>query len=793
MIRNVDFQKTTEEAFLKYAASVAQERAIPDVRDMLKIGLRQGLYAQYTNKLTHKDKFQKAQKSVAAAMTQSYVHGDVAMYDTFIRSARPWSYHYPLEDVQGSYGNPSSPDSHAAARYVEMRASEISNFLFDGLKKNAIGDQWYWNYDDSEEIPSVFPSIGYWNIVNGCSGIAVAMATNVPQFNLREVNEALIKLIQDPNINFDEIYCAPDFACGGTITNARAVKESLRYGRGESVRLQSTLTYFPDENMIQATELPHGVFTNTIIDQLAALVEEHPDYGIERVVDHTKKTADIRIYLSKGVNPKKMITKLYKDTSLANWFSVNMILLDKGRFPRVFGWREACQAYIDHIRECKRNIIKFDLDKALARKNIVEGLIKAYSIIDEVVALIRSSANPTEAAQKLISTFEFNEEQAKAILAMKLSSLTKLDIVKLNEELEELGRKIAEYQHLLNDTTALDNELIKILQEVANKYGDARRTKITNIVAAKDEPTEPIKEEEVSVMLFDNNMLRVIKKEDLQGGKRGNKGTNIKPPKNSNLINTLYTTNLGLITAFTNCGRMYNLSIDDLEYNKDYSVYELLSLQGTEKIILLVDATSFNSYNSLITVSKNGYIKKTSIKEYNSRAKKGVVAVKLEDKDTLVGAYLSMKEADKIFIVNSSGYYNFYQVDEISFTGRATKGVKAIKLLDNEYIQSATIIKDGLEYKGILTIDASGRGKITPVEDFNTTSRGIRGSQVMNLKEGKIAAIYAVPVAQEKIFITANNKAVLLETKTIPIQNRSTVGIRIIDARNNENTNIEIM
>ena len=760
---------------------------------MLKIGLRQGLYAQFTNKLTHKDKMQKAQKSVAAAMAQSYVHGDVAMYDTFIRAARPWSYRYPVEDVQGSFGNPSSPDSHAAARYVEMRAGEMADFFFTGLKKNAIGEQWYSNYDDTELIPSVFPSIGFWNIVNGCSGIAVAMATSVPQFNLKEVNEALIKIIQNPTVDFDDIYCAPDFACGGTITNAKAVKESLRYGKGESIRLQAKLTYYPDQNMIQATELPYGVFTNTVIDQLAALTEENPSYGIEKVTDYTKKIADIRIYLSKGTNPKKMITKLYKDTSLENWYSINMILLDQGRFPKVFGWREACDAYINHIRSCERNIIKFDLDKALARLNVVEGLIMAAASIDEVVAIIRSSQNPSEASQKLIARFGFNEEQTKAILAIKLSSLTKIDAIKLNDEREELSRKITEYQHLLNDTTALDNELIKILQEVANKYGDARRTKITNLLVEEEEEKETIKEDEVSVMLFDNNMLRVIKKEDLQGGKKGNKGTNIKPPKNANLINTLYTTNLSLIKAFTNCGRMYTLSIFDLEYGKDYTIYELLALQDTEKIILLVDATSFNSYNSLITISKNGYIKKTSIKEYNTHTKKGVIGVKLEDKDSLIAAFLSMKETDKVFIVNSSGYYNFYQVEEISFTGRATKGVKAIKLLENEYIQSATIIKEGLEYKGILTIDASGRGKITPVEDFSTTSRGIRGSQVMTLKDEKIAAIYAIPLTQEKIFITANNKAVLLETKVIPVQNRSTVGIRIIDARNNENTNIEIM
>lgn len=792
MIREVDFQKTTEDAFLAYAASVAQERAIPDVRDMLKIGLRQGLYAQFTNKLTYKDKYQKAQKSVAAAMSQSYVHGDAAMYDTFIRAARPWSYRYPVEAVQGNYGNPSSPDSHAAARYVEMKAAEISNLFFDGLKKNAIGEQKYWNYDNTEEIPSVFPSIGFWNIVNGCSGIAVAMATSVPQFNLREVNEALIKIIRNPNIDFNEIYCAPDFATGGTITNAAQVKESLRYGKGESIRLKAKLDYFPDQNMIQATELPYGVFTNTVIDQLAALTNENENYGIDRVVDHTKKIADIRIYLSKGANPKKMIAKLYKDTSLENWYSVNMVLLDQGRFPRVFGWREACDAYINHIRTCKCNVIQFDLDKALARKNIVDGLIKAYSIIDDVVATIRASSSPAEASIQLINKFQFNEEQAKAILAMKLSSLTRLDIVKLNNEQEELVKNIEWCQYLLNTPTALDEELIKVLREVAQKYGDERRTKILNIVDSDIEESESIKEEDIGIMLFDNNIIRLVQKDDLQGGKRGRKGINIKPPKNANLINTLYTTNLGTVAAFTNAGRMYNFSLADLDYGKDYSIYELITPQDNEKVLLLIDTTSFNSYHNLVTVSKKGYIKKTAVKEYGSRMKKGVVAVKLDDGDSLISVFLSSNDDDKVFIASTSGNYNFYKLSEISCTGRATRGVKAIKLTSSENIQSATIVKNNLQYYGILTITISGRGKITPVSDFNETTRAIKGAQVMNTKDDKLAVVYAVPETQEKIFISANNKAVLLNIKNIPIQNRNTSGVSIIDAKDS-NTKIEIM
>ena len=680
MIKNVDFQQTIEDAFLKYGASIAQERSLPDVRDMLKIGLRQGLYAQFTNKLTHKDKFQKAQKSVAAAMSQSYVHGDVAMYDALIRAARPWSSRYALEDVQGSYGNPSSPDSHAAARYVEMRASEVSDYFFNGLKKNAIGSQWYMNYDDTEEIPLVFPSIGYWNIVNGCTGIAVAMATSVPQFNLKEVNEALIRIIRDPTVAFDDIYCAPDFACGGTITNAEEVKEALKNGRGKSIRLRATLRYDPAQNMIQATELPYGVFTNTIMDQLGTLTVDDPDYGIDRAVDHTKSKADIRIYLSKGQNPNKMMAKLYHDTSLESHFAINMIMLDKGRFPKVFGWRDACNAYIAHIRECERNIIQFDLDKALARENVIEGLLLAIANIDDIIAIIKGSDNPSDASTALIAKYGFNKEQVAAILAMKLSSLCKLDGVKLNDELAEKRAFIAECRYVLNEPTALDEKIINILIEVSNKFGDTRRTKITDILGDEEEEEE-IQEEDI-IVLNNGNSIKVIKKEAMRGKRSASE---------------IYTTNLGSLTCITSTGKIYTVSLSNIKYNKDYKLNEIFEIGG-EKVLLLIDTLSFNAYKSITCITKNGYIKKSLTSEYISRSKKGIQVIKLEEKDELVNVIMSSDDDDKVLIISNENYYNCYPLSEIAYTGRATKGVKAIKLNAEGYVKEAKWIGTD-EYK----------------------------------------------------------------------------------------------
>lgn len=775
MIYETDFQKSIENAFLVYGASVAQERAIPDVRDNLKIGLRQGLYAQYSNKLTHKDKFQKAQKSVASAMAQSYVHGDVAMYDTFIRAAKPFAYRYPLEEAQGAYGSPCAPDDHSASRYVEMRSSELSDYFFKGLKKNTIAD-WYWNYDDTERIPSVFPSIGFWNIVNGCSGIAVAMATSVPQFNLREVNNAIISILQNPHINFDEIYCAPDFATGGTILNGEEVKESLRNGFGKSIRLRAKLEYSSSQNMIQATELPYGVYTNTIIEQLKEQTEANENYGIEKVVDHTKKTADIRIYLTKGTNPKKMIEKLYKDTSLENWFSINMIMLDMGRFPKVFNWRSACDAYITHIRTCKRRELQFDYDKALARENILNGLIRASASIDEVVSIIRRSNSPEEASEKLITRFKFNEEQTKAILAMKLSTLTKIDSIKLQNELNEIKKQLECLEEILSSPEKLDAELIKILKEVADKFGDARRTKILDNYEEEEEVVN-VEEKNITVMVLSNNSL-VYTEQELEGAKKGRKGKTLPIPKNVKVIDSFYTTNLSTVYVLTQSGKMYSHSLARLEENEVLSFYDL-GINADDNVVKVFPATNLEFSKYLFFITKQGMLKKTISSEYQN-VRKGTQAIKLKNEDEVVDCFFIFDDNEEIMTFSSSGNVVRFRQSEIVPTGRATTGVKGMKLEKNEEIVSGFTLNKGKECKGILTISTAGQGKITSLNEFSLTARTAKGIICQKLDNEKLNVAYLVG-DEEKITLLAGNKVVSLETQDIPVQSRATVGVKLIN------------
>lgn len=779
MINQREMTDVVNENFERYAGNVILDRAICDVRDMLKPSARMLIYSQMAiTKNTYKKPFIKSARVVGDCLGHLYEHGESSCYGSYMRMSKDFTMRVPLEECQGNNGTMTKNGDEAAMRYTELRLSEIASYLYSGLDKNAIGDNWRNNFDETEQYPGVMPSIGYFNLCNGTQGLGIAISSSIPQFSLREVNDAIIKLIQNANVADEDLIIMPDFATGGILTNAQEVYQALRIGQGAACKLRAVMSYNPDNNTIIITELPYGVYSEVIKSQIHTLMEDE-NYGIKNIHDNTGKTPEIILELNKGVNPKKMIEKLYKDTSLESHFTINMWVLKDGRFPQIMGLRQIFQEYITHIRTCKRREVQFDLDKALARKNIVDGLIKAYSIIDEVVALIRSSSNPTEAREKLISIHGFNKEQAEAILAMKLSSLTRLDITKLNDEAEELVMKIAELTHLLNDTTALDNELIKTLREVANKFGDERRTKVINLI--EEDETTDIKEEEIGLLLFDNNSIRAIQKDNLQGGKRGRKGVNIKPPKDASLINTLYTTNMGTVAVLTNRGRMYHFSLNDLEYEKDYSVYELIELQDGEKPILLMESSSFNTYKNLITVSKKGYIKKSSITEYATRSKRGVAAVKLEEDDSIVSIFLSSSDEDKVFIVSSAGNYNFYSLDNVSTTGRATRGVKGIKLEENEYVISATIIKQNVMYRGLLTIASNGQGKISPIDEFGITTRGIKGRQVMNTKENTIAAVYAVPEGQEKVYISAEGKAVIISIDSIPIQSRVTAGIKLID------------
>lgn len=579
-------------------------------------------------------------------MSLCYVHGDAAMYDTFIRAAKPWAFRYPLEEAQGAYGSPAAPDDHSAARYVEMRSSELADYLFAGLKKNAVAE-WYNNYDDTEKIPSVLCPIGFWPLINGCQGIAVSFSTSSPQYNLREVNAALEKLILNPEEDFNKIYCAPDFATGGTIVNAQETRESIKNGTGKACRIRAKLEYMKKENCIKATELPFGVYTNTVIGQLAELTENDENYGIAKVIDHTKKTADIRIYLTKDVNPAVIMRKLYADTSLESSFSINQIFLDQGRYPRVFGWREACLAYIDHMNECKRRELKFDMDALIRRNHILDGLKIALANIDNVVALIRRSENAAMAKDALMKTYGLDDEQAKAILDMKLQRLANLEAIKVNTEYNENAAEIDRLGNILGSQTEINKLLIEALHEVATKFGDARRTQLMNL----SEQVEEIQEEEVILSVTNNSSIKVVK--------RGAK-------------DSIKTTNLGTIAFVTNEGKFYKIPVSNIIEVGNAKISTLIKDSSPIVYIGDLEEIKINKYWAFIT--KNGMVKKSNIEEYNYSGRQGSKMLKLKEGDTVVACGVFTSDNDSISY-NGKGTV----LSAVSTTGKAAMGSKMFK------------------------------------------------------------------------------------------------------------------
>ena len=452
-----DIEEVLSTAFLEYAGYNLQRRAIPDVRDGLKWGARQLIHAQMLGKFTYNKPFKKAIKSVSQAMGFSYVHGDASAYGTFIRMAKPFVMNIPLQEAKGNYGTLIDPDDHSASRYVEMRGSEACSYLLKDLDKDTI-TEWEDTYDLEGKFPKVLPSKGFWNLVNGCISIGSGMSCSVPPFNLRELNNELIRLLWNKNI---AINLLPDFPTGATILNRDEVIESLNNGNGKACKIRAKIEFDSSERCFIVKEMPYSTYTNTICKELANIMQEDENCGIKEFVDYTGQTPDLRIYLTKNANPDKVLKNLYKNTSLQTFYSINLILLDKGEKPRLFSLKEAMLAHLAHEEEVYRQGFIFDLNKIKNRIHIIEGLLKAISILDEIIALIKGAADTKNASLGLQKIFGFSERQAKAILDIKLARLAKLEINKLEKEKSDLEREKDRIENILYNEELLKKEIEK--------------------------------------------------------------------------------------------------------------------------------------------------------------------------------------------------------------------------------------------------------------------------------------------------------------------------------------------
>ena len=770
-----DMTQIIKESFGQYAGAVLQSRALVDVRDCLKPSARQILYCLYTDKFTHDKPFKKTLKAIGSSM-RMYIHGDASCEGIIMRAGQPFSMRYPLVEVEGSYGNLMESGNWAAPRYTASRLAEITNTLFTSIDKNTIED-WRDNYDDTEKYPSVLPSLGYYNIVNGTMGIGVALASSIPQFNLTEVNNALIKLLWDEETPFEDIYCAPDFATGGIILNEGEIKESLRNGSGPSIKIRSVIDYNESGRYFEVKEIPYGVYTNTICQQLEDLELNNPACGITHHNDLTGTNPCIKIYLSKIAKPEKVLQLLFKETSLQSYYGINMTMLDRGMEPKVFGWKQALLLHLKHEEECYRKAFNYDLEKFRARLHIVEGIIKAISIIDEVVDTIRKSSSSTTAKTNLMNNFGFTEPQAKAILEIKLARLATLELAKYQEEAKTLQDNIDRILEILNNDTLFKQEIEKGFRAMIEKYGDSRRTKILNIETEEEEPQEI---EKYNLFLTNTNRLIVQKSSSLLTGTRNTAGTRFKLNSNELIVSMVECNTNDPVMVTTSLGRGYLL---DSFSEGITSLNDSFNLNDNEYCQFLVNTVEKDK--DLFFVTKLGQIKRGKVEDHTPVKKKaGITLLKLKEGDELVSVFLGGQN-DKIGVAASDGHFTLFEAGSIEpLKGRTAMGVKAMNLKDEAYVTCAIPVKDEKE---LVTVTSDGYIKRTSFNNIPVNSRNSVGVLVHKLNNNNtLAGALPINTTNNTVKVAASRSVVQLSINDIPNLERAAVGVKSIKLKPEE-------
>ena len=768
-----------EQSFTQYAGAVLQSRALVDARDFLKPSARQIFYCLYTDKFLSSKPFKKTLKAIGSA-SRMYIHGDSSCEGVIMRAGQPFAMRYPIIEVDGSYGNLTESGNWAASRYTSSRLSPLAEYLFEDIQKNTI-EEWRDNYDDTEQYPVVVPSKGFYNLVNGTSGIGIALSSNVPQFNIREVNKALITLLKNPDCDFEDIYCAPDFATGAILLNEQEVKESLKNGKGKSCMLRSVIEYDEEENCLIATEIPYGVYTNTICGQLEKILEEGSCPSIERFNDLTGSTPRIKIYLTKRANPQQVIKFLYKNTSLQYFYGINMTMLDNGRYPRVFGWKELLQAHINHEKIVYRKGFEFDLKKAKDRLHIVEGIIIAINNIEEVIRVIKESSSTYEASVNLQNEFALSEIQAKAILEIKLSRLAHLETEKFIREKNELLITISKIEAILNNEELLNEEIIKKWQFVSDKFGDERRTKIMNLDFESED--EPIEKKQLVIHLTNKNSIYAYEDTTLIASRKG-KGSKIKLGQDELIIQTIKGNNSDNLLLFSSIGKVYTIKMDNLPLSCRTPIESILDLSKDEIITTIVSDADKTQGDMILFVTSKGMVKKTDISEYRTNRSKGIIAINLSDGDS-IKKVMVVNDNNDLMISSELGFGLIFGVKDIPTTSRNTKGVKGISLRENDKVSDAIIIKT--QCNQIISVTKNGMIKKSERNLFAKGSRANKGNIIHKIQDDDLlVAIGAIYPENKNVSISSTSTILKFSLNEVRLSDRSTIGTKAINLKDDQ-------
>ena len=766
-----DIKEVIEDSFSRYAGNVILNRAICDARDMLKPSARMLMYSQMaiTKNIPSKP-FVKSARVVGDALGHYYEHGDSSCYGTYMRMAKPFAMRYCLENCQGNSGTINSTNDEASMRYTELRLSDLGFSLFNDINKETI-NEWSTNFDETESYPKVAPSKGYYNICNGTVGLGIALSSSIPQFNLKEINNSLIKLLWNPEISFEEICVLPDYATGALLLNEDEVRESLRVGCGAAAKIRSVVEYDKKRRTLIVKELPYGVYTETINKQIQTLLEKNPNCGIDNVNDASHKTPDYEIYLTKNAKPDKVLKLLFKETSLQSYNTINMTVLVDGKKPAVLGLKELLQSHLDHEKIVYTRGFKFDLRKIMARLHIIEGLMKAYDMIDEVVKTIKSSSSSKEANIALRELLSIDEIQAKAILDLKLSRLSKLDINKLKDEKSDLEKEKARIEAILNDEVLLKKEIEKGLREVAAKFGDARRTKIMNI--SNDDDEEDVEEKQLSLSLTNEGAVFTTETSTLYSQKRNGTGSKFKLDKGEYVVDTVIGSSKDEILFFTSTGKFYHTKTSDFVVGEKQYLNNLISLEVDEKIMASTLLTKESQKDNIIFITKKGLLKKSALSEYNLKRGNGALAIKLDD-DDVIRSVLILKD-ENIGILSKAGYFIMISTSDIRPIGRIARGVIGMKLSLKDEVISAHVIPN--DTKEIASISEDGYTKRTDIGEFKITGRATKGAKIQS-SENMID--FLTFNENSDILIVSNKAQIKIKKDDIPLLCRGAVGVKSI-------------
>lgn len=784
IIQNVDLVNEMETSFLEYSMSVITSRALPDVRDGLKPVHRRILYSMNRTGLTADKPHKKSAHIVGDVLANYHPHGDSAVYDAMVRLAQTFSMRYPLVDGQGNFGNVDGYQA-AAQRYTEARMTRLAHEMLRDIDKETV--DFMATYDESSEEPTVLPARYPNLLVNGSSGIAVGMATNIPPHNLRDTIDCVVAMIEDPEITDHQLIRmikAPDFPTGATIIGTQGIRDTYTTGRGSiRVRARTAIEKMSNgKHRIVVTELPYQVNKARMVEHIANLTKDKVLDGITGLRDESDREGlRVVIELRRDVNPNIMLNLLYKHTAMQQDFNVIMLALVKG-VPRILTLHEMIAYYIDHQENVIIRRTTYDLRKAEERAHIVEGLKIAVDHIDEVIRIIRASYDDAESKAKLGERFQLSDRQAQAVIEMQLRRLQGLNREKLEAELKELMARIAEYKAILADINKVKAIVRDELLEIREKFGDDRRTEI---VYSEDdmEKEDLIAEEDVVITISHANYIKRMPMDAYKSQRRGGRGVNATKMKDTDFVEQIFiTTTHHYLLFFTSKGRVLRLKAYDVPESgrnaKGLAMVNLIEIENDEDITAVIALKEYNEDTYLTCATAKGMVKKTVLSEYDTRRKAGLLGIRLADDDELISVKLTSGE-DELILVTQNGMSIRFSEKEVRPTGRVSGGVIGIRLGAGDRLISMDTVSPGAD---LLVITEQGCGKRTALEHYNAQKRGGRGVMTLKYteKNGLLASAMVVREGEDVMVISKEGTLIRLPVNEISCFGRSTQGVHIM-------------